>query len=116
MSMNETGPTFGAAGPFIEIWGALGTTEERLEKRLNSSLAELQAFHDAMLPQLQSIIEHLNRLPLSGLTGEDRKCANAALAMCEIDNAVNKWREPVVDTGIDVRRMIKKSSFNDRGC
>jgi hypothetical protein len=108
-------PSLEAVQSHIDAWGVLATTEDRLDKRLASTYEQLQAFHDAMVPHLQPIIEYLNQFPLAQLAGEDLKLARATLALCEVDNAVNKWREPVLDTGIDVRRMIKKTSFSDRG-
>lgn len=115
MSALPVRPAMSAIQFHVDSWGVLATTEDRLQKRLSSSFDELKAFHDAMLPELQSIIEYLNRFPLAELAGEDLKLARAALAMCEVDNAIHKWGEPVLDTGIDVRRMIKKEGFNDRG-
>lgn len=112
---NPSRPVLDAVQPHIDVWGVLATTEDRLEKRLASRFEDLLAFHDAMVPNLQAIIEYLNQFPLAQLAGEDLKLARATLALCEVDNAVNKWREPVLDTGIDVRRMIKKTSFSDRG-
>lgn len=112
---NPSRPVLDTVQPHIDAWGVLATTEDRLEKRLASRLEDLLAFHDAMVPNLQAIIEYLNQFPLAQLAGEDLKLARATLALCEVDNAVNKWREPVLDTGIDVRRMIKKTSFSDRG-
>ena len=114
MSASLPRPETEALAPFLEIWGSLPTTEDRLEQRLNSSFEQLQLFYDAMLPQLRPTLEYLNQFSLDGLSEVDKKLANAALAMCELDNAINKWGDPVIDTGIDIRRMVKKTSFNDR--
>lgn len=97
----------------INLW-ALPTTEDRLVKRMNSTMEEIKAFHYAMLPKLPAIIEYLNQFNLADLTGEDLKLSRAALAMCEVDNAVYKWKTPVLGTGIDILRMVKKSGFSDR--
>jgi hypothetical protein len=115
MSTTLSRPSLAGLETYLETWGNLPTTEDRLEKRLTSTIEELRAFYDAMIPNLEAIIEYLNSIPLSGLKGEDLKLANAVLATCEIDNAVNKWHEPVADAGIDIRRVIKKNSFTDRG-
>ncbi|MBV1951778.1 MAG: hypothetical protein KUG64_06250 [Cycloclasticus sp.] len=97
----------------INQW-ALPTTEERLVKRMNSSMEDIQRFYDAMLPHLGSVIDYLNQFKLADLAGEDIKLSRAALAMCEVDNAVNKWKKPTLSTGIDPLRMVKKTAFNDR--
>lgn len=98
---------------FIATW-ALPTTELRLERRLASSIEALRAFHDALVPRLPEIIEYLNQFPLDGWSEADRKLAWAALALCEVDNAVNKWRTPLLDTGIDILRMVPKQGFYDQ--
>ncbi len=97
----------------IAAWG-LPTTEDRLAKRLKSSMHEIRRFYDAMLPRLPEVIEYLNQFPLQSIPEQDQPMARAALAMCEIDNAVNKWGVAVVDTGIDVRKFIPKTRFADR--
>jgi len=97
----------------IDAW-ALATTEDRLVKRMNSSMQEIQRFYDAMLPILPATIEYLNQFNLSELAGDDLTLSRAALAMCEVDNSVNKWKKPILSTGIDTLRMTKKTGFNDR--
>lgn len=97
----------------INLW-ALPTTEDRLVKRMNSTMDEINSFHYAMLPKLPAIIEYLNQFKLADLAGDDLKLSRAALAMCEVDNAVYKWKTPILSTGIDTLRMVKKSGFSDR--
>ena len=97
----------------INLW-ALPTTEDRLVKRMNSTMDEINSFHYAMLPKLPAIIDYLNQFKLSELSEEDLKLSRAALAMCEVDNAVYKWKAPILNTGIDTLRMVKKTGFSDR--
>lgn len=97
----------------INLW-ALPTTEDRLVKRMNSTMDEINSFHYAMLPKLPAIIEYLNQFKLADLSDDDIKLSWAALAMCEVDNAVYKWKTPILSTGIDALRMVKKTGFNDR--
>lgn len=106
-------PELGDIEAFIEIWG-LPTSEDRLERRLASSIDELRAYHDAVVPRLPEIIEYLNQFPLAELSPQDQKLAWTALGVCEVDNAVNKWRKPVLETGIDIRRMVPKTGFYDQ--
>lgn len=97
---------------FVAVWG-LPTMQGRIEKRLTSSLAELRAFHDAMLPRLPQIIDFLNQFPVNAIPAEYQPLANAALAMCDVDDPVNKWRSPVLDEALDPRRFTVKTSFYD---
>ncbi len=114
MSKQIKRPDFSGMDTQLAAWG-LPTTEDRLEKRLESSMDEIRSFYEAMLPRLSEVIEYLNQFPLESIPEQDQPMARAALAMCEIDNAVNKWGAAVVDTGIDVRKFIPKKSFADRG-
>ena len=95
-------------------WG-LPTTEKRLLKRLSSNMEEVRSFYDAMLPRLPEFIEYLNQFPLDAIPKEAHQLAWATLAMCEVDNAINKWNDITLDTGIDILRMIPKKNFPDRG-
>lgn len=98
---------------FIARWG-LPSTELRLDLRLASSIEQLREFHDAMVPRLPEIIEYLNQYPAGAIPDADLPLAWTALALCEVDNAVNKWRTPVLDTGIDIQRMVPKRGFYDQ--
>lgn len=98
----------------LAAWG-LPTTEKRLAKRLSSDMAEVRSFYDAMLPRLSEFIEYLNQFPLNAIPAEAHQIAWATLAMCEVDNAINKWHDTTLDTGIDILRMIPKKNFPDRG-
>lgn len=98
----------------LTAWG-LPTTEKRLSKRLSSNMEEVRSFYDAMLPRLPEFIEYLNQFPLEAIPKEAHQIAWATLAMCEVDNAINKWNDITLDTGIDILRMIPKKNFPDRG-
>ncbi len=106
-------PDLGHIQEEINQW-ALPTTEDRLVKRMKSSMEDIQRFYDAMHPHLATVIDYLNQFKVSDLVGDDLKLSRAALAMCEVDNAVNKWKKPILSTGIDTLRMVKKNGFNDR--
>jgi len=96
----------------VAEWG-LPTMQQRIEKRLNSSMQELRQFHDSMLPHLEKIIEFLNQFPVDAIPEQYKPLANAALAMCEVDDPVNKWRSVLLEEALDPRRFTIKSSFYD---
>ena len=97
---------------YIDEWG-LSTRDERLEKRLASTIDQLQAFYDAVAPSLQDIIEFLNQWPLSEIPADYQPLANTALMLCEVDNAVNKWKSSTLNDGVDPRRLKVKSNVYD---
>lgn len=114
MTSGSTQPNFSTLEPHTTAWG-LPTSEQRLAKRMASTIEELRSFYDAMLPRLPEIIDYLNQFPLDSIPEPDRPLGHAALAMCEVDNAVNKWGKSTLETGIDVRRMMPKKNLYDRG-
>jgi hypothetical protein len=81
---------------------------------MSTSIEDIQRFYDAMLPVLKPIIEYLSQFPVNAIPVADRPLVNAALAMCEIDNAVSKWKCSTLSSGVDTRRMIEKSSAYER--
>ncbi len=114
MSTTTPRPEISGLENHLAAWG-LPTTEKRLSKRLSSNMEEVRSFYDAMLPRLPEFIEYLNQFPLDTIPQEAHQLAWASLAMCEVDNAINKWHHITLDTGIDILRMIPKTNFPDRG-
>ncbi|HEY8857290.1 MAG TPA: hypothetical protein VIM43_08050 [Rugosibacter sp.] len=114
MSITTPRPETSGLENHLTTWG-LPTTEKRLVKRLSSNMEEVRSFYDAMLPRLPEFIEYLNQFPLDAIPEEAHQLAWASLAMCEVDNAINKWNHITLDTGIDITRMIPKTNFPDRG-
>lgn len=98
--------------PFIGEWG-LPTLSRRIEKRLNSSIEELKAFHDAIVPRLEEIIDYLNQFPLDAIPEEDKPLSYATLAALEVENPVNKWNSATLEDAVDPRRFRIKTDFYD---
>jgi len=111
--MSATRPAqFKALDPHVAQWG-LPTLQQRREKRLNSTLLELREFHDAMLPHLEAIIEFMNQFPPDRVPDEHKALGYAALAMCEVDDPVNKWRSVTLSDALDPRHFRIKKNFFD---
>jgi hypothetical protein len=53
--------------PFAVDW-CLPTEGERYEKRLASSMDEIQALYDAVTPRARQAIEYCNRFPLDAMS------------------------------------------------
>ena len=79
--------------PFAD-W-ALATPNERQNKRLASSSAELKALYDAMLPRLESIMEACDAYPLGELPAELQPIFNMALSVAEIAHHIELYRGQV---------------------
>jgi hypothetical protein len=84
-------------GPFASLealardW-ALPTEKERTARRLASEFNEIQAFHDAMLPQLEAIFEYLNRFQLDAMPDDCRRLLYLALAVAEVAPAIHFYK------------------------
>ncbi|HTW87617.1 MAG TPA: hypothetical protein VMD75_06390 [Candidatus Binataceae bacterium] len=85
---------------------ALESERERVARRLASSIEELRAFYDAMLPRLESIAEYLNQFALDEMPGDARRLLHLAFSWTEIASAVEIYRQPTVINGLDPRRFI----------
>ena len=104
---------FDDLAPWIAEWG-LPDAHARLQLRAGKSLAELQAFHAAVVPRLEAIIAFLNRFALDAIPPEHEPLAWTALAVCEVDDAVNVWRAPVLAHADDPGRWRVKAHFQDQ--
>jgi hypothetical protein len=79
---------------------ALPGEHARYRKRLASTMDEMQAFYDAMLPRLQAVLDHLEARSMDELTEEDRHLVWLACAFVNVSFPVECWRQPnVPDAG-----------------
>ena len=84
--------------PFAD-W-ALPTEKARYDKRIASSMAELQAFYDAAFPRLQAGTDYLKSVRLDGISDEDRHLLQLFLSLTTVSFPVEVWRQPKVpDSG-----------------
>jgi hypothetical protein len=98
----ETTMTFPAdfadLGPFAD-W-ALPTERERYEKRLASSIQELQAFYDAVFPRLEAATPYLQQVSLDGISDEDKHLVWLFCSLVTVSFPVEVWRQArVPDSG-----------------
>jgi hypothetical protein len=98
--------------PFVDAW-VLATETERNQKRLASSMTEILAFYDAMLPRMEAVLTYLSQFPLGRapedaltLPEETRRLLYLALAVAEVAPAVELYKQPGVIDGFDSRRFV----------
>lgn len=86
--------------PFIARWG-LPTAEARQQARIDASLEDAKAFHDAFLPHLDTMLSAFKDIAVENIAPEHLGLTNALLALCEVDNPVNKnWGSTRLSSGI----------------
>lgn len=69
--------------PWFDRWD-LTTQSERERQRRRSSTEQMQGFYDAMLPQMEGLIEVLNEYPLNDMPEQARSLMNLTLSLAEI--------------------------------
>jgi len=85
--------------PFAAEW-CIASEAERYEKRLASSMADIQAFYDGIKPRANAAIAYLDRYTLDDLPGEALHLMYLVYSMVTVSFAVECWRDPrVPDSG-----------------
>lgn len=90
---------FSALEPFAE-WAVHGE-RAAYEKRINSSMEQLQEFYDAAFPYLDRARGHLEKVPCDQtMSDEDKHLMWLFCALCTVSFPVEVWRQPrVPDAG-----------------
>ena len=79
---------------------AIPTEPARYEKRLASTMDELQAFYDAAFPRTEAALEYLDQFPLDELPEDAKHLLWLYCALVTVSFAVEAWRQPrVPDSG-----------------
>ncbi len=84
--------------PFAD-W-AIPTESARYDKRLASTMDELQAFYDAAFPHLEKSADYLKSVELDGISDEDTHLLWLFCSLVTVSFPVEVWRQPrVPDSG-----------------
>ncbi len=90
----------------------LETWRERYEQRLASSMDEMQAFYDAMMPRLDEILDCGDQHDIDDLPTDVRNLMLMAFSLCEASFPVEAWRQPrVPDSGAADIEMVREPRF-----
>jgi len=90
---------------FIEMerWAAtwcLATEPQRWALRLNSSMAEMQAFYDAFFPRAEDAIAHCEQFPLDDMPADAERLLQLLYSLLMVSYAVEVWKQPeVINSG-----------------
>jgi hypothetical protein len=85
--------------PFARDW-CLPTEAERYAKRLGSSMGDIQAFYDAVIPRAEAAIAYCDQYPLQDLPEPVLNLMHLLYSMITASFCVEAWRQPrVPDTG-----------------
>ncbi len=96
---------FADLAPFTE-W-VLETWRERYEHRLASTMDDMQAFYDAMMPRLEEILAYCDGFDIDDLPDGARNVLLMAFSLCEVSFPIEAWRQPrVPDSGAADLEMV----------
>jgi hypothetical protein len=92
--------------PFGRKW-CLATETERYAARLASTMAEMQAFYDAITPRAEAAIAYCDRFPLDALPDEVLHLMHLIYSMIVVSFPVETWSQPrIPDSGAAMLECI----------
>ncbi|KAA0112232.1 hypothetical protein [Mycolicibacterium sp. P1-5] len=78
----------------------LATETERYAKRLASTMVDMQAFYDAIVPRAEEAIAYCDKFPLDDLPEDVLNLMHLLYSMIIVSFPVECWKQPKVpDTG-----------------
>jgi hypothetical protein len=84
--------------PFSD-W-CLDSEPQRYQKRMNSSMAQMQAFYDAITPRAEDAIAYCDKFPLDDLPDDVTNLMHLLYSMIMVSFPVECWKQPrVPDSG-----------------
>ena len=84
---------------FVPDW-CLDSEPERYAKRLASTMDEIQAFYDALMPRAEAAIRYLEQFPLDALPEDAWRLLKLLYSLILMSVPVEIWRQPYIpDTG-----------------
>jgi hypothetical protein len=90
---------FAELEPYAKKW-CLATEAERYAVRLASSMVEMQAFYDAMVPRVEEAIAYCDQFALEEIAGDALNLLRLLYSMVMVSFPVEAWGQPrIPDTG-----------------
>jgi hypothetical protein len=84
---------------YAETW-CLGTEGERFARRMSSSMPDMQAFYDAIVPRAEEAIAYLDKFALDDMPADAINLLHLLYSMIMVSFPVEAWGQPrIPDTG-----------------
>ena len=84
----------------------LPTSVERNKQRLASSMDEISALYNALLPRLEEILAYLDQFSLEEMPQDALRLLFLTLSLAEVSIGVELFHEPKVTGGCDPARFV----------
>jgi len=92
---------------------SLPTDRERSAKRQSSTMAEINAFYQAMLPRMEEVLSYLALYPTEQVPPEVQGLLYLTLSLAKIAPAVEMYGEPNAE-GLDTLRLVNVDIYPPR--
>jgi hypothetical protein len=88
----------------------LPTEEERYQKRLSSTMAEMQEFYDAAFNRLEEAMAYCDaRFPLHDMPDDAKALIHLMQSLVNVSFPIEVWKQPrVLDSGATYIELIKE--------
>ena len=90
---------------FAQKW-ACSTERERHTVRLTSEFEQLQQLYDAVLPQIEEMVAHLNQFPMGELPEQEQNLLNLTFSCMEVALPVEAHGQTTVPGGFEPARFL----------
>ena len=90
----------------------LPTSVERNRKRLGSSMDEISALYNALLPRLKEILAYLDQFSLQEMPQDAQRLMFLAFSLAEVSIGVELFHEPKVTGGCDPAMFVLTRDLN----
>jgi hypothetical protein len=104
LSESQLPAQFSDLESFAQTW-ALETANQRLLKRMQSSMAEIKQFYDAMLPRLEEALNYLDDFKFGKLPAPQQRLYWICLATAEAALSVEVYGSPTLPMAPEISRF-----------
>ena len=80
---------------FAEAW-CLATERERYAKRLRSTMQEMQALYDAVLPRVEEAIAYCDGFPFGDMPEDAKRLLMLLYSFVTVSFPIEVWKQPHV--------------------
>ena len=94
--------------PFAGRW-CLATENERWNERMASTMDDLQALYDAVLPRVQEAMSYCDKFPLDDMPDDALNLLHLLYSMVLVSFPVECWGQPKIpDTGAAALELVSE--------
>jgi hypothetical protein len=88
--------------PFAATW-CLASEPERWNRRMASTMPEIQAFYDAAFPRVRELLAYCDKFPIDDLPEPVRNLTHLANSLVMAAMCVEIWHQPKVIDSADAQ-------------